>query len=492
MTHRTPFDPSSAGDDTEITNVRPQSRGASSSGVSRLPAEGTLVIVSGNDAGREIPLDGEKMTIGRAIANDIVLTDIAVSRFHAELSFAQKNYVLRDLRSGNGTFVNDLPQETPYPLRNGDRIEIGNTQITIIHPASIPARDISSASGSVTPIPAPQRESSERYAKSPVKPTPRRARSESPPSLRASPSRRGWVFGILLTLLVGSAIAGQFVWNRSASTEESSTPPPRPEPITTQTQSTVPPSQDAIPALVPDASPVDAREPAQTRDAGTLPNSDAGVVQQSDAGVAKAPNPSAPSAATRAKIRSIQRRSQIHYKRRRFRTAAKILRKGAKSLPKPHAHELGKQAQICEAVGEHILTGRKLQRKKPIPATKEFRKALALDSEYFGGTHHSYLRKLLAPVAPRAAAVYLARKEYAEAYRATTIATRYTRKSHPTIRRVRAKLLRRARILYRRALRAKRRSPKRARALAQQIQKLVPNTSKTFRQATRLLTKLNN
>jgi hypothetical protein len=92
------------------------------------PAAARLVAVSGNDTGRHFALDPARlMSIGRAVDNEIVLTDIAVSRRHLELSFDGTNWILRDRGSGNGTLVNDKIEDGVYPMRHGDRIELGNT-----------------------------------------------------------------------------------------------------------------------------------------------------------------------------------------------------------------------------------------------------------------------------------------------------------------------------------------------------------------------------
>src|SRR5258705_2350 len=47
------------------------------------PQSAKLVVIAGNDTGRDFPLDSSRpLTVGRAIDNDVVLTDIAVSRKH--------------------------------------------------------------------------------------------------------------------------------------------------------------------------------------------------------------------------------------------------------------------------------------------------------------------------------------------------------------------------------------------------------------------------
>jgi pSer/pThr/pTyr-binding forkhead associated (FHA) protein len=87
-----------------------------------------LAITQGNDVGQEFEIrPGKGYTIGRAIDNDVVLTDIAVSRKHFDLRFQDDAWVIVDRGSGNGTVVNGNLEDNPFMLANGDTIEIGNT-----------------------------------------------------------------------------------------------------------------------------------------------------------------------------------------------------------------------------------------------------------------------------------------------------------------------------------------------------------------------------
>lgn len=68
--------------------------------------------------------DYEEFSIGRAIDNHLVLEDSAVSRKHCVLVLKKDFYLLRDLNSSNGTFVNAISVKEAI-LRNGDVIQIG-------------------------------------------------------------------------------------------------------------------------------------------------------------------------------------------------------------------------------------------------------------------------------------------------------------------------------------------------------------------------------
>ncbi|MDH5785776.1 MAG: FHA domain-containing protein [Chromatiales bacterium] len=82
-------------------------------------------------AGIKIPLDDSALRIGRNEDNDICIDDALASREHAlvervksEQNSNQSDYVVRDLGSTNGTFVNH-EQITAHLLVEGDMIRIG-------------------------------------------------------------------------------------------------------------------------------------------------------------------------------------------------------------------------------------------------------------------------------------------------------------------------------------------------------------------------------
>ncbi|HSK03915.1 MAG TPA: FHA domain-containing protein, partial [Kofleriaceae bacterium] len=91
-------------------------------------AAARIVVTQGNDAGQHLEvIPGKTYTIGRAIDNDFVLTDIAVSRKHFDLRQEDGAWIVVDRGSGNGTLVNGNLEDQPFVLANGDLIEIGNT-----------------------------------------------------------------------------------------------------------------------------------------------------------------------------------------------------------------------------------------------------------------------------------------------------------------------------------------------------------------------------
>ncbi len=74
---------------------------------------------------REFPLTQEYVYIGRSPQNDIVINNPHLSRQHARLIRQKDVYLLEDLDSTNGTFVNDRRITHAVLLQPGDRIRLG-------------------------------------------------------------------------------------------------------------------------------------------------------------------------------------------------------------------------------------------------------------------------------------------------------------------------------------------------------------------------------
>lgn len=73
-----------------------------------------------------------EIIIGRDPACDFVLEDSTVSAQHSRLSFRQGHWWVDDLRSTNGTYLNNEPISASLVITNGDEIRCGQVLLTII------------------------------------------------------------------------------------------------------------------------------------------------------------------------------------------------------------------------------------------------------------------------------------------------------------------------------------------------------------------------
>lgn len=84
-----------------------------------------LVVLSGPEQGALFPLeDGEEFSVGRAVANSIVLTEPGISRSHANFRLTGHSIEVEDLGSTNGTFVNGV-KTTKASVKAGDTLGFG-------------------------------------------------------------------------------------------------------------------------------------------------------------------------------------------------------------------------------------------------------------------------------------------------------------------------------------------------------------------------------
>jgi predicted component of type VI protein secretion system len=97
-------------------------------------AQFQFVMRSGPTPGVTFPLEGDQLTIGRDANNGVAINDAEVSRKHSRLTFQGGKYVLEDLGSTNGTFVNGQRLAGPMVLKAGDVVSLGE-QIVLMYDA---------------------------------------------------------------------------------------------------------------------------------------------------------------------------------------------------------------------------------------------------------------------------------------------------------------------------------------------------------------------
>jgi pSer/pThr/pTyr-binding forkhead associated (FHA) protein len=89
-----------------------------------------LEILTGKEVGRLLELSPKRLSIGRG-KTDVVVNDPKVSRHHADLEWSEKGFILIDLKSTNGIFVNDQKIEKKL-LSADDVITVGDTRLRVV------------------------------------------------------------------------------------------------------------------------------------------------------------------------------------------------------------------------------------------------------------------------------------------------------------------------------------------------------------------------
>ncbi len=89
--------------------------------------KGVLLVVSGDFLGETGILGSGNFIIGRDSETDLQIADNKVSGRHCRISQGRDGYLLEDLDSTNGTYVNRKRLKKPALLNYGDRIVLGNT-----------------------------------------------------------------------------------------------------------------------------------------------------------------------------------------------------------------------------------------------------------------------------------------------------------------------------------------------------------------------------
>jgi len=90
-----------------------------------------LAAISGKHKGAIFAINEEPLVIGRETAAHLCLADASVSRRHSQIEKQGDGFVITDLESLNGTFVNDVPVRSRL-LEHGDRVRIGDSQFLFL------------------------------------------------------------------------------------------------------------------------------------------------------------------------------------------------------------------------------------------------------------------------------------------------------------------------------------------------------------------------
>ena len=111
-----------------------------------------LEVVAGNAVGSEIEVEDDFLIGREAPGAGTLADDLEISRNHARISCPPEGgFVIEDLASTNGTFVNGVRIAGPQPLSEGDRVEVGGTAL-VVH---LPPEPVRAQATAARAVPAP-------------------------------------------------------------------------------------------------------------------------------------------------------------------------------------------------------------------------------------------------------------------------------------------------------------------------------------------------
>lgn len=90
-----------------------------------------LVVTEGARKGLEIALRGRELTIGRSEDSDLIVDDEFASTYHAKLVLLNGEWMLQDLNSTNGTYLDGVKVTTPTNLKPKSTVRVGKTSFEL-------------------------------------------------------------------------------------------------------------------------------------------------------------------------------------------------------------------------------------------------------------------------------------------------------------------------------------------------------------------------
>jgi predicted component of type VI protein secretion system len=154
-----------------------------------------LIVRTGPNPGVVIDLTKEVSMMGRDVTNDVVLGDAEVSRQHARLTRTPAGFVLEDLGSTNGTFVNGDRLAAPRVLNAGDLLGLGEN-VTLTFESTAPesaATVMGPAVGRPAAAPRTAAPPAERAPRPAAAPAPQPAASMAPEVEGEKSGTRRWI-----------------------------------------------------------------------------------------------------------------------------------------------------------------------------------------------------------------------------------------------------------------------------------------------------------
>src|SRR3954453_11001587 len=99
----------------------------------------TVVITEKGGAQKRLSFNEPEVTVGRVPGNDVVLPKGNVSKRHSRIVLKDSRFIVVDLKSTNGTYVNGRKITSPLVVKEGDKIYIGDFVLTLEGDAAVQA-----------------------------------------------------------------------------------------------------------------------------------------------------------------------------------------------------------------------------------------------------------------------------------------------------------------------------------------------------------------
>jgi hypothetical protein len=155
------------------------------------PAAFRLIVRTGPNPGMVFDLIKEATVLGRDVGNDVVLGDSEISRQHSRMTRTPGGYVLEDLGSTNGTFVNGERLAAPRVLNPGDIVGLGEN-VSLLFDSTAPeaAATMMGPAARGAAAPAARQAAPQRGAYPPPPAAPMPAMAQPAPQAPQAPAKR--------------------------------------------------------------------------------------------------------------------------------------------------------------------------------------------------------------------------------------------------------------------------------------------------------------
>jgi pSer/pThr/pTyr-binding forkhead associated (FHA) protein len=178
-------------------------------------AQYQLVLRVGPSPGKVYPLMKNELTIGRDINNEIVINDSEISRRHCRLVMSGDSYLIEDLGSTNGSWINDQRLTAAHQLVHGESFRLGDNVVLEFGLEGFDEDATVVSAGAATPPAKPAAQPAAQAT--PPQPKPAAAQPQqqyagqvaaSPPPAKKKGLNKGLIIGCAGLLIIGVCVAG--------------------------------------------------------------------------------------------------------------------------------------------------------------------------------------------------------------------------------------------------------------------------------------------